>query len=506
MLILDYLNVEDILNLSEDPEFPVGIVRRKHIYSDRGTGTILHTISRIGWTRIPQIRAFMQILGTWDTHSLENLTPLGLAAQNCHYELCRFFIEAGANVNPRRGDSPLWIAADRPQNNDVISLLVKNGADVSWNGHLDRPVIFNAAEHANADTVNLLLSFGADAKFFSNAYGSTLHRVKDPAVARLLIEHGVDVNVVKTSSWVSPLMLAATRGLSELVDLFLDAGAEVDHCTDRGSSALTRAIVNNHPDIVRRLISAGCEFNKTFGDQLNPPLLLAVASENEDIVRILLENGVDVDARNDGEETVLSLAAHHSSLSLFRELVAAGAPIDARDQSNQTPLFEAMYAKREDLVRLLLDARADASQLDDNDIYLTLVLTAGSIDDLSEIVHNFRDFGPNWITHCNYFALEDDEDLKPNTSFLKILLDHGTDISKANFLGIGILHFAAWRNDLNLVKLLLDRGADATYKDPGGNTPAAWAAMLENPEIEELLREAEADQKKAKSLNKLNIT
>jgi ankyrin repeat protein len=503
MLILDYLNVEDILNLSEDPEFPVGIVRRKHIYSDRGTGTILHTISRLGWTHIPQIRAFMQILGTWDTYSLENLTPLGLAAQNCHYELCRFFIEAGANVNPQRGDSPLWIAAGRPENNDVISLLVKNGADVSWNGHLDRQVILNAVEHANADTVNLLLSFGADAKFFSNAYGSTLHQVRDPAVAKLLIEHGVGVNVY---SRISPLMLAATRGLSELVDVFLDAGAEVDHCTELGHSALTRAIDNNHPNIVRRLISAGCEFNKSFGDHHISPLLLAVASENEDIVRILLENGVDVNARGCSENSVLCLAARYSSLSLFRELVAAGAQIDAGDWFDQTPLSEAMYAKREDLVRLLLDARADASLLDDYDIHLTLVLTAGSIDDLSEIVRNFRDFGPNWITHCNYFALEDDEGLESNTSFLKILLDYGADISKANFHGIGILHFAAWRNDLNLVKLLLDRGADATYKDPGGNTPAAWAAMVENPEIEELLREAEADQKKAKSMDKLNIT
>lgn len=495
-LILDYLSVRDILSLSEDPDFPLGAVRRHHIENVGLGANILHSIARIGWMHIPQIRTFMQILGTWDI-SLRDLTPLGLAAQNKHYDLCRFFIEAGAQVNPPKGTSPLWAAACNTENDDVISLLVQHGADVCWKGPSLSPVIFVAAEFASVDTVKLLLSSGADVKYISEVHGPILNQIGDPAVARLLIEHGADVNAVDLYSRVSPLILAAAHGLSELVDVFLDAGAKIDYCSNEGESALSRAIFYNHTDIVRKLISAGCEFNESLSE-IDPPLLLALEEANEDIVRLLLSEGVDViTPRNDRGENSLCLAARRQSPRLCQQLIAAGAEINAKDNKGRTPLMVAIYAEDEETTKFLLDAGADVSLVEIDGTHPTLVLSAGSETALRDIVEYFTEHGIDWLTECDYFIHEDAENLYSNTSMFKLLLGHGTDISKANYQGIGILHFAAWRNDENLVKLLLEHGADASYKDPGGNTPAAWAALMDNSGIEKLLRKAEADREKA---------
>lgn len=495
-LILDYLSLQDILNLSEDPDFPLGAVRRHHIDNVGQGANILHSIAELGWTHIPQIRKFIQILDKWETLHW-NLTPLAMAARNKHYELCRVFIEAGAHVNPAKGTSPLWAAASVPGNDDVIALLLQHGADVSWIGPSGIPVILHAVEHAVVETVLTLLSYGADAEYDSTTYGSLLHHATDPVVASVLIENGADVNS-EHHSLGTPLMQAAKYRVAEVVDVLLKAGAEVDCYDGDGASALTIAIKNSHPEIVRKLIHAGCEYNDSLTDQLDPPLLLAVASGNENIVKILLEEGVDVDMENGKGESPLHLAARQQLPSLFEQLMDAGADVEVEDNDGRTPLFKAIYTQDEEILGLLLYAEADVSHVDHKGMDPILILSAGSESALCDIVEYFKRYGIDWLTECDYFIHEDDENLDSNFSMLNILFDNSTtDISKAKFQGIGVLHFAAWRNDADLVQLLLEHGADASYKDPGGNTPAAWAALMENDEIEELLRKAEADRERA---------
>jgi uncharacterized protein len=494
-VILDYLDFRDILNLSEDHDFPVGVVRREHIDNDMAGGNILHMIARTGWTYIPQIRYFIQILDSWDIPHLHwNETPLGVAVKHGYYELCRFFIEAGAQVNPPRGISPLCLAVRTFKSVDLVSLLIQSGADVSWTDSKGLPIIFHAARCANTDSLDLLISSGADPKYFSERYGSLLHEARNPAVARLLIKHGADVNRVSLGR-SSPLMNAVEHGRSEVVDVLLDAGAAVDYCEFGGLTALTTAIVYKRPDIVRKLISSGCEFNKTFEDELDPPLLLAAGSGNEDIVRILLENGVDVTARNSEDETVLFHVTKRSSLSLVQELVAAGADIEAKDKDGQTPLIKAIYAQDKKLVKLLLDAKADVSQLDRDGVHPTIALIAGTRSELRDIAQQFEDYGIDGLAEFKYFDHPDDDYSKMDTAMLQVLLDLGADVSEMNYKGIGILHYAVIRNNKDLVKFLLDAGADATYKDPGGNTPADWASVMGYGKIAELLRTAEADRK-----------
>ena len=70
---------------------------------------------------------------------------------------------------------------------------------------------------------------------------------------------------------------------------------------------------------------------------------------------------------------------------------------------------------------------------------------------------------------------------------LQVFLGLGAEISEMNYEGIGILHYAVIRNNKDLMKFLLDAGADATYKDPSENTPADWASALGYGKIAKLL-------------------
>jgi len=76
---------------------------------------------------------------------------------------------------------------------------------------------------------------------------------------------------------------------------------------------------------------------------------------------------------------------------------------------------------------------------------------------------------------------------------VKLLLEHGADPNVKNRDGKTPLHNAASEGHLEVVKLLLERGADPNVKDDDGNTPLHNAAWRGHLEVVKLLLEHGAD-------------
>jgi ankyrin repeat protein len=84
------------------------------------------------------------------------------------------------------------------------------------------------------------------------------------------------------------------------------------------------------------------------------PLIIAARSGQIGLVRLLLERGADVNARDkETEATALITAAHQGHVQVVEILLQKGADVNAKDKSGKTALSEATRYNHEDVVKLL---------------------------------------------------------------------------------------------------------------------------------------------------------
>ena len=86
----------------------------------------------------------------------------------------------------------------------------------------------------------------------------------------------------------------------------------------------------------------------------NRPLHLSSSKNHVQIVKFLLEEGADIEARNKDSETSLIIAANCGHLSVVKYLVRYDANVNAKDKSDFTPLMRAVKEGQFKVVRYLL--------------------------------------------------------------------------------------------------------------------------------------------------------
>jgi len=102
--------------------------------------------------------------------------PLFEACRYCKIEIARFLIEKGANIHDkktRHKPTPLHVAAYTGCN-EIIELLLKNGADINARNILGETPLMYAIENGNVQTAKLLIDKGANIKATSRSYGTAL--------------------------------------------------------------------------------------------------------------------------------------------------------------------------------------------------------------------------------------------------------------------------------------------------------------------------------------------
>lgn len=175
-----------------------------------------------------------------------------------------------------------------------------------------------------------------------------------------------------------------------------------------------------------------------------PALHLAVIKRNKKIVDYLLTWNVDVNLLYK-DWTPLARACRYGDCDIAKSLIDAGAIVDSKIHTKKIPLFVAIQNRHEEIVFLLLAQGADVNRYN-------------------------REFNVLRYAMLHVRNLVGQNIHAPHIPILKILLSAENINLNAICFGSTALHYAAKNNDLEIVSMLLDAGADATILDDIGQT------------------------------------
>ena len=235
--------------------------------------------------------------------SRTGVTPLLDAAEAGHVDAVRALIKAGANVNAADvgGGTPL-IAAASAGHLDVVRALLAAGADVRPSKVNDGgSALSRSARHDHLEIVKALIAAGADVNWYdSNGKTPLFYAAEDGRrpMLDLLLGANADVNREKRSDGVTPLHIAAERGDSAMAVDFIARGANVNATSKwDGRSSLMRAAEAGHVDVVRALLNANAEIDRSHNDGMTA-LSYAARGGRIEVVRELLARGADVSIKS----------------------------------------------------------------------------------------------------------------------------------------------------------------------------------------------------------------
>ena len=402
----------------------------------------------------------------------------------------------------------LLAAAARGETERVQELL-SDGANVDYQDEEGLTVLMYAIENNKLDTVNVLIDAGADLNMLDEAHGWPALRYalrnenENIDIVNVLVEAGADLNIQDKEWKISDLMIAAGNGMVDIVRALLAAGADVSLKSEEGKTAIDYATSQEIRDLLR-VAEAAAEVNKE--------LIRAAGRGDPKRVEDLIRDGADVDYQDKNGWTALMYAIRNHKIDTVNTLISAGANVNVKNKSGDSALIIAVDNEYIDIVKELLNARADT----------TIKTKIGGLP-LTELTNNQE------ILNMLQAAAEEEEEepqelLNLNDELLLVaaaggdhervqdLLSDGANVNYQNEDGWTALMFAAdaINGNADIVRALLDAGADINIRSRMGERARNLTYTQENQEIRYMLQaadeEAEAeDEEEVPVENVLNL-
>jgi ankyrin repeat protein len=180
-----------------------------------------------------------------------------------------------------------------------------------------------------------------------------------PAIAKLLIERGADVNARASDDGQTALHNAAARGFDDVLTVLIAAGADVNARDTRQNTALSTAVFQGNVEMAGLLIKAKADLKGSLYGMT--PLMMAASTGNVEMIRFLAQSGADVNFSPAGEyggRTPLLAAVGGGHVDAVKALIELKANVNARAKDGETPLKAAQEAKNAEIVAVLKAAGA----------------------------------------------------------------------------------------------------------------------------------------------------
>jgi ankyrin repeat protein len=183
----------------------------------------------------------------------------------------------------------------------------------------------------------------------------------DVSMIKELLKKGAKVDDPNTGKWsATPLYWSLSDCKFEAAELLLKKNANANSADSFGLAPLHLAVCCKDVDIsfIENLIQKGADVNyKDTSDGLTS-LHYAISCGSDDVTRVLIEKGADVNAIADDGTTPLILAAKNDSVFIAKLLLEKGADVNWRDMKKKSAMSYAkgvlgIFHKKKKMMQLL---------------------------------------------------------------------------------------------------------------------------------------------------------
>jgi len=508
--ITDFLNIMPVDRLNNQSQTALEVaVSRSHV------GVVELLLER---RAVASFAALCQAALRLDRHCCERLveagaplagpggrTVLHMAAEESSLEALQLMVKfnADASAVDDQGFAPLHVSASKVNGLACVNFLLTLGVNVDERTANALTPLHLAAEIDAVETVQMLLDHGADPSLKDVNGRSALHcAANSPECLELLLECKsvvVDdpindgrtvIQLAERAGCVRSLnvlkrFLATKTGTKEQTQsLFVKASQERLMPKSKPKLKLTankrflvhqslhEAVIKYKKKRVQELVDRGANVNATFGEERQTPLHLAAIQNYVTIVEILLAvENIDVDARDLSAETPLHMAARKGSTRIGRILVKNRASLEAENFRGQRPLHVALESGHVTFAEFLMESGANLK------------------------ARTFTQATPLHVAAG-----------KCKTSVVRSLVKRGADVRACDIFGKVPLHCAAAEGKLENVKFLLRKCKDGVQLvDKEANTALHLAARGGHIDVVKLLVAKGADTTNHNCYNRIPL-
>ncbi|TVY12660.1 Ankyrin repeat domain-containing protein, partial [Lachnellula arida] len=254
----------------------------------------------------------------------------------------KVLLKAGADVTKYGGMYHSTIQASAEDGGwEIAEILIEAGADINACGGFYGTVLESAYREGYFQLIWKLYDLGAlnttNGGIWGSALGAAIGGSCHTLVHQLVESHNANVNQT-CGKWGSPLHFFIVHRYrdddkEELVNVFLNANADVNAVGGCYSTPLGAAVAVGKESVYRKLLDKGADPNLVDGKSARGPLFLACQKQKYDYVKQLIARGADVNACTK-RGSVLQSAAFNSdgtegSLKIIQDLISCGAKLNA---------------------------------------------------------------------------------------------------------------------------------------------------------------------------------